>query len=56
MVDRNRRIKTRPQRFQAETREFDVILCLEERVFDQVFVEWSVKVMKLNIYFRLLTS
>ncbi|EFP07690.1 CRE-SSUP-72 protein [Caenorhabditis remanei] len=36
MVDRNRRIKTRPQRFQAETREFDVILCLEERVFDQV--------------------
>uniref|UniRef100_A0A1I7TV36 RNA polymerase II subunit A C-terminal domain phosphatase SSU72 n=1 Tax=Caenorhabditis tropicalis TaxID=1561998 RepID=A0A1I7TV36_9PELO len=36
MVDRNRRIKTRPQRFQSETREFDVVLCLEERVFDQV--------------------
>ncbi|ULU04990.1 hypothetical protein L5515_013753 [Caenorhabditis briggsae] len=36
MVDRNRRIKPRPQRFQAETREFDIVLCLEERVFDQV--------------------
>ncbi|CAB3404117.1 unnamed protein product [Caenorhabditis bovis] len=36
MVDRNRRIKTRPQRFQLETREFDIVFCLEERVYDQV--------------------
>ncbi|CAI2344082.1 unnamed protein product [Caenorhabditis sp. 36 PRJEB53466] len=36
MVDRNRRIKSRPQRFQNETREFDIVLCLEERVFDQI--------------------
>ncbi|CAI5442236.1 unnamed protein product [Caenorhabditis angaria] len=36
MVDRNRHIKPRPQRFQIETREFDVVFCLEERVYDQV--------------------
>ncbi|CAD6194432.1 unnamed protein product [Caenorhabditis auriculariae] len=36
MVDRNRRIKKCPQRFQNETREFDIVICLEERVYDQV--------------------
>uniref|UniRef100_A0A1I7X1Z3 RNA polymerase II subunit A C-terminal domain phosphatase SSU72 n=1 Tax=Heterorhabditis bacteriophora TaxID=37862 RepID=A0A1I7X1Z3_HETBA len=36
MLDRNRRIKECPQKFQHETKEFDVIICLEERVYDQV--------------------
>lgn len=36
MLDRNRRTKEAPQRFQLERVEFDVILALEERVYDQV--------------------
>lgn len=36
MLDRNRRIKERPQKFQRFEEEFDVIICLEERVYDQV--------------------
>ncbi|GMT14887.1 hypothetical protein PFISCL1PPCAC_6184, partial [Pristionchus fissidentatus] len=36
MLDRNRRIKEAPQRFQLEKEEFDVILALEERVYDQI--------------------
>ena len=36
MLDRNRRIKERPQKFQTYSDEFDVIICLEERVYDQV--------------------
>ncbi|KIH58716.1 Ssu72-like protein [Ancylostoma duodenale] len=35
MLDRNRRIKPSPQKFQHEDKEFDVIICLEERVYDQ---------------------
>ncbi|VDK60348.1 unnamed protein product [Cylicostephanus goldi] len=35
MLDRNRRIKPAPQKFQHEDKEFDVIICLEERVYDQ---------------------
>lgn len=36
MVDRNRKIKLRPERFQDEKRKFDVVVTCEERVFDQV--------------------
>ncbi|GMR36490.1 hypothetical protein PMAYCL1PPCAC_06685, partial [Pristionchus mayeri] len=36
MLDRNRRIKEAPQRFQLERDEFDVIMALEERVYDQI--------------------
>lgn len=36
MLDRNRRIKIRPERFQDSIEAFDVIICCEERVFDQV--------------------
>lgn len=39
MLDRNRRIKQHPERFQASTERFDVIITCEERVYDQV-VEW----------------
>lgn len=36
MIDRNRRIKPRPERFQACFEKFDVVFTLEERVYDQV--------------------
>lgn len=36
MLDRNRRIKRNPERFQDSGDIFDVIICCEERVFDQV--------------------
>ncbi|VDN03921.1 unnamed protein product [Thelazia callipaeda] len=36
MLDRNRRIKDMPQKFQHFEGKFDVIICLEERVYDQV--------------------
>lgn len=36
MLDRNRRIKGMPQKFQHFKGKFDVIICLEERVYDQV--------------------
>jgi RNA polymerase II subunit A C-terminal domain phosphatase SSU72 len=36
MVERNRRIKRGPQKFQNSVDRFDVVICLEERVYDQV--------------------
>ncbi|MCP9263955.1 RNA polymerase II subunit A C-terminal domain phosphatase SSU72 [Dirofilaria immitis] len=36
MLDRNRRIKDMPQKFQHFSGKFDVIICLEERVYDQI--------------------
>ena len=36
MLDRNRRIKERPERFQGAKDHFDVIITCEERVYDQV--------------------
>ncbi len=36
MLDRNRRIKTRPERFQEFKEQFDVIFTVEERIFDQL--------------------
>ena len=36
MLDRNRRIKATPERFQDCKDQFDVIFTVEERVFDQV--------------------
>ena len=37
MLDRNRRIKIHPQRFQDEyDEEFDIVITAEERVYDQV--------------------
>ncbi|XP_014243194.1 RNA polymerase II subunit A C-terminal domain phosphatase SSU72 [Cimex lectularius] len=36
MLDRNRRIKTRPERFQDADDKFDVVVTCEERVYDQV--------------------
>lgn len=36
MLDRNRRIKPRPERFQSCKEHFDIIVTCEERVYDQV--------------------
>ncbi|KAF1661765.1 UNVERIFIED_CONTAM: RNA polymerase II subunit A C-terminal domain phosphatase SSU72, partial [Eudyptes robustus] len=36
MLKRNMRVKERPQKFQHCKEEFEVILCLEERVYDQI--------------------
>jgi len=36
MLDRNRRIKEKPERFQDCKNEFDIIVTCQERVFDQV--------------------
>lgn len=36
MVDRNRRIKRCPERFQVCTEKFDIIVTVEERVYDHV--------------------
>lgn len=35
MLDRNRRIKAKPQKFQTNTVKFEVIITCEERVYDQ---------------------
>lgn len=36
MLDRNRRIKKSPEKFQLCTDRFDLIITAEERVYDQV--------------------
>lgn len=36
MLDRNRRIKAHPERFQETDEEFDLVVTVEERVYDQV--------------------
>jgi len=36
MLDRNRRIKPKPERFQSCKDRFDIIVTCEERVYDQV--------------------
>lgn len=41
MLDRNKRIKEKPERFQENTDEYDIILTCQERVFDQVLEDMS---------------
>jgi len=41
MLDRNRRLKKRPERFQECPDEFDIIVTCEERVYDQVIEDMA---------------
>lgn len=36
MLDRNKRIKSKPERFQNCKEKFDLVITCEERVYDQV--------------------
>lgn len=36
MLERNKRIKQTPERFQCSKEKFDIIISCEERVYDQV--------------------
>jgi len=55
MLDRNRRIKEKPERFQDSRDKFDVIFTVEERIFDQV-IEGS-RMMKIeNVTIRSCTD
>lgn len=47
MLDRNRRIKKCPERFQDCEEEFDIIVTVEERVYDQV-LEHMATLDKMN--------
>lgn len=41
MLDRNRRIKPNPERFQLSKERFDLIITCEERVYDQVLEDFE---------------
>lgn len=49
MLDRNRRLKPRPERFQDCNEKFDVVFTVDERVYDQViegkFIIYSLKII-----------
>ncbi|XP_014211708.1 RNA polymerase II subunit A C-terminal domain phosphatase SSU72 [Copidosoma floridanum] len=48
MLDRNRRIKLKPERFQESKDKFDILITCEERVYDQVIESMESKVQKDN--------
>ncbi|KAF5287741.1 hypothetical protein FQA39_LY15761 [Lamprigera yunnana] len=47
-LDRNRRIKTHPERFQESGDKFDILITCEERVYDQVLEHMESKVPSDN--------
>uniref|UniRef100_A0A1B6C5G5 RNA polymerase II subunit A C-terminal domain phosphatase SSU72 n=1 Tax=Clastoptera arizonana TaxID=38151 RepID=A0A1B6C5G5_9HEMI len=49
MLDRNKRIKTRPERFQHSKDKFDIIVTCEERVYDQVVEYMGARPQEDNI-------
>ena len=56
MLERNKRIKAYPERFQDSTEEFDVIFTVEERIYDAVLEGvCPAPVIKVEISFTILT-
>lgn len=53
MLDRNRRIKRCPERFQTCKERFDIIVTVEERVYDQVSILliYYLEVLKIVKFF-----
>lgn len=52
MLDRNRRIKEKPERFQDCRERFDVIFTVEERIFDQAMEgEWKQITLNQTLYY-----
>lgn len=54
MLERNRRIKEKPERFQDSREKFDIIFTVEERIFDQVMEgsNWNDENKNLTICLR----
>ncbi|CAB0042539.1 unnamed protein product [Trichogramma brassicae] len=48
MLDRNRRIKLKPERFQTSNEKFDILITCEERVYDQVIECMELKLSQNN--------
>ncbi|XP_070560842.1 RNA polymerase II subunit A C-terminal domain phosphatase SSU72-like [Ptychodera flava] len=43
MLDRNKRIKSKPERFQASKEKFDIVVTCEERVYDQIIEDFETR-------------
>ena len=48
MIERNKRIKPKPERFQECREQFDIIFTVEERIFDQVIEDLENREKTLN--------
>ena len=48
MLERNKRIKLKPERFQEYKEQFDIIFTVEERIFDQVIEDLENREKELN--------
>ena len=55
MLDRNKRIKPRPERFQAARDKFDILVTCEERVYDQV-IEGTCQLLSCDVIHTLLET
>lgn len=49
MLDRNRRIKSKPERFQDGSNKYDCVVTCEERVYDQVIEGRSYSSIPLSL-------